>query len=609
MLKRLLVENFKGFPEKTEVTFDQGVTLILGKNGAGKSSILYGVKFALFGNDKKEGVPRPNYDGHKESVAELDFIGKDGAQYQITYSYKPRGRDNRPEFYKYDLATRQYTEISRNELGLEDVFPYDLSLFNSVFFVEEGDLYKFISAKKDVWKRLSEHLSQLLHLDKLDNLYSSLQKTKKAYASKAKELGGELKSLKEEKIEERIETVKKELEQVEASLEELSQIDIASIEYLAKTKAQIEHLEDESTRLGEEVKSLRKQLSGVSLDEVSELISKKENEIMEIESELSRLKGELRSKEKMQHLYEGILELLEHVISKHENTCPTCRQSLSLEQAEESLTQATEEAKEFHQAVRALNERIKSLSESLKQKQDILRKINANYEQLTDTLSRLKDIQSELEKLRSKLAESSDLVSIQEQIETRKNLEIKKYTLASELEELTSRKSRLEELPDLIHYYKVREILLDQLMKATKTVHEQKLKQHLDPIESQLRKLIRRIKDENWDVSFEGSIEPVFRRIGVGDTYLYLDDLSGGEKTLVFLLFRWLLSKQIAGKPFLIMDDAINHLDETNRKLLFTILSEVLHLDSEPNYQLILTSYDSSLESLLSHFHPKVIRI
>ena len=47
IFKKLTLKNFKSHIN-TEVEFNKGTTIILGDNGAGKSSIFEGINFALY---------------------------------------------------------------------------------------------------------------------------------------------------------------------------------------------------------------------------------------------------------------------------------------------------------------------------------------------------------------------------------------------------------------------------------------------------------------------------------------------------------------------------------------------------------------------------------
>ncbi len=605
MITKLRIENFKGFKEEKEVAFSEGLTLILGPNATGKSSILAGLKFSLLGERRRSGngISNPNYDAKKDAYVELEFIGKDGEKYLISYTYKPRGRNNAQELYKYDLDTSQFEQVDISKL--EEVFPYNLSLFHEVFFIEEGDLYKFLQSRKNFRKKLEEELSKLLQIDKLNLMETSLKKARKEYKEKIKRYKERLEELDKEEFEEKLIDIEDELLSLEEKISGISSLDKENINELIKKREEKAIIDNKISELNKKISVERQRLGGKRISEVEKIIQELRNKIQDKKKRLEQLRKQLEEEKNRQYLFSETLKLLDSVKEHNTGFCPTCFQPLPKEQLVNAHQKAEEE----------LEKTKKRLEELMRDSEKLSREIEENSEKFNSLIDHLEKLRKYLDEMRllNKKSETFEKETSQTNVE---------YLLKkmSEYEKLKSEKTHLEEqkkelsrflaekehLPERIELLTNRENFLDQLIKSIGITRESLLKKHLKPIEKELQELIIQIKGKDWYVSFEEKIEPVFRKTGTGETKLLLDDLSGAEKTLVFLIFRWLLAEQIAGRPFLVMDDALNHLDRENRDYFFRLLNQLIQ-EQDKEYQLILASYDPTIAEALEPLKPNII--
>ena len=72
MLTEIELGNFLSH-HKTKLPFDKGVTVFVGQNGAGKSSVIDGITFALFGQHTRNSNKGLIRRGSNQGYAKVDF--------------------------------------------------------------------------------------------------------------------------------------------------------------------------------------------------------------------------------------------------------------------------------------------------------------------------------------------------------------------------------------------------------------------------------------------------------------------------------------------------------------------------------------------------------
>ncbi|EQD80754.1 DNA double-strand break repair, partial [mine drainage metagenome] len=173
IIRTLYMESFLSHAE-TKIDFDNGVNVIVGKNGAGKTSIFEGIKFALFGL-QRNGRDLLQY-GKKNGKVRLEFKIED-ILYAVERTLERVG--NRIETKGAILesgnvmlaegATSVSKEISKI-LGVSD------EVFMNSVFIEQGQIDALIMRQKS--KRL-DLFNEILGLQNLQKVYDRLNDFKK----------------------------------------------------------------------------------------------------------------------------------------------------------------------------------------------------------------------------------------------------------------------------------------------------------------------------------------------------------------------------------------------------------------------------------------------
>ena len=154
--------------ENSLINFDLGINLITGKNGSGKSSIIDGIKFALFGDSRGSSVVDLIKRGRPETTVSLEFsIGPDIYRVTRTMALGKNGsvRERDAVLLKNDA------EMARSVTGvnsaLVDTLGISEELFLNSVFVEQGEIASLVSENKSVRERTFSHILGLNFLQQL----------------------------------------------------------------------------------------------------------------------------------------------------------------------------------------------------------------------------------------------------------------------------------------------------------------------------------------------------------------------------------------------------------------------------------------------------------
>ena len=222
-IEKLYLKNFLSH-EENEIVFDNGITMIVGYNGAGKSSIIDAFRFALFGEKrgtrKEDRIEDMIKKGKHDAVVSLEFrSGLD--RYVVTRRISQKKSEN------YAILERDGLKIADTVTGvnqeIEGIIGISRDVFMNSIFVRQGEIDSLVS--EDASKR-KDTFSKLLGLDRisktsdiLKDIIRRLEAERSGYADAETQLNAEV--VRYESYQSEIKETSSELEKLRKSREAL----------------------------------------------------------------------------------------------------------------------------------------------------------------------------------------------------------------------------------------------------------------------------------------------------------------------------------------------------------------------------------------------------
>ena len=179
---------------------EEGLFLITGATGAGKTSIFDGITYALFGkanfddNEKKNGIICDYIDDKEKSKAYVEYtFDLDGVEYRVRRSpaYEYINRNNKLSKKSESVEIEFKDEIKTNKTQVdkfieEDIIKLDYKQFKKIIMLAQGSFSEFIKSNSN---QKSEILKQIFNTDiyekisyklkdKSDNIRKNIYKNK-----------------------------------------------------------------------------------------------------------------------------------------------------------------------------------------------------------------------------------------------------------------------------------------------------------------------------------------------------------------------------------------------------------------------------------------------
>ena len=466
-------------------------TLVVGQNGAGKSTMLDALSFGLFGKAHRKISKRQliNTINSKDALVEVEFtIGS--KKYRIVRGIKP----NVFEIYVNGVMLDQSSHAKEYQQILEkNILKLNHKSFHQIVVLGSGSFVPFMQLGQSQRRDVIEDLLDI-------NVFSKMNQLLKEKISLLK--------INISENDHKLEVVDTKIKSQKKYIRDLTAI----------TTANRKKKESEIKELREKIKSLTKQNSKLSksIEELLPTYTDQLQALTDKKTKLTTYNAQFKTKVK------GVVK--ESKFFEENESCPTCEQTISEDLRKEKLAKTQKKAKELNQAMEMASEELSN--------------INSKIDDVNEQISIIQKDQTEMYSNNKSISQFQNQVdNIQTDIDELVNSTGNMGQANDDLEKLNDQKHECQDekykLNEQASYNRVASELLKDTGIKTKII-----KQYI-PVINQLTNQYLQILDFfvhfDLDENFQETIRSRHR-----DSFTY-DSFSEGEKQRIdlSLLFTW----------------------------------------------------------------------
>ena len=632
IFKKIILKNFKSH-KYTNINFDKGITIIVGENGVGKSSILEGITYALFKKStlNQNDLITIDKNNERSSTMYVELIFENNG---INYKVVRTNNISKSTSKLYQEINKNFTLLveGNSEVNkmLSSIIDIDIDLFLNAIYIRQGEITDLISKKPAERKKL---ITRFLKIDDLEKCWERMPKIINVYNNKKEKLEGML--ISKENVATELQT-KKELlislnEELNKQIKNKNDYDKEK-EEIAKEK---EILDDKKSqylikynKLNNNKKELNRLISNqqklsLKIEEINEY----ENDLKIFKNKLSELSNEnfddkiinLKSENvSLENINKTLKKSLDDLL-KVENECPICKSKITEEKKNELELNYRNEIKNNLNKINSNEENIKELKDK-----------NKNYNYYNNKIIELKTLIKDKEEYKDKLdnvlyninIKNNDIKNKEDELydleydenkynETVNNERNINEKISKNFEnigvikgKISNTETRIEELKqDLVDIENIK-MKIKKLNDFIDLLNEFRTLYGRDGIQNNLRVMSKDSIQKNTNMFFE--------KFNFDYSYLKIDDdfkvslfkenkeididmLSGGEKIAIALSLRLGITQTVAKGNIdcIFLDEPTIHLDEVRIEELNNLL---INMNIIP--QMIIVTHNQKLENL-----------
>ncbi len=314
---------------ETKLEFEKGVTIFVGENGAGKSSIIDGITFSLFGQHTRKSNKGLIKRGSNQGYSKIEF-SINGKQYETVRKIDSKGSLSATF---YEITKEGRVEIAageRKQFGesmteqVEKTIGMDFEKLKIASIVQQGELNSIINAKPKEFKEL---LNAIIGIDKLDVASESMKKVTKEFREKIKtDLGYD---------DTHIDILQRDFEKYQQDIKE--------------SEPEKKQLESEQQQIQEELKKLQKELETETpkIDKINQLELRKDELSKYAKNTMRGIQEKISENERKIRDCEGCFDIIEQKIDFE----------TKIQKVEEALEDSSNKIQEMLSQIASLKEK------------------------------------------------------------------------------------------------------------------------------------------------------------------------------------------------------------------------------------------------------------